>query len=126
MESENNITCPKCKSITCVLGKLEPSDSDTQFNGCFYPLHIKQKSFFKIFSTCVKFEHNNDFYACYTCGHFWGEIKVNNLQKVLEKLEWRGELQIPPNKPRPILEWFLSAVIGALVIWIIYLNIMTL
>ena len=122
MKSENNIPCPKCNSITAVLGKLEPNDSERQFDGKFYPLYIKPNSFYSMFSARVNLDNNNDFYACYSCGHLWGQVNINKLQEVLEKYQWNGELQTPPKKPHPILEWLLYGVAFSIVLFVAYIG----
>ena len=125
MESKNKIPCPKCNAITCVLGKLDSNDSDYIFRGHFSPLYMKIKVFWTLSGTAVDLEPEQKFYACYSCGHLWGQVDRHELLKVLEKCDWKGEEQIPPRPSKPIIEWFLYSVMAGLIAWIVFLKLNT-
>ncbi len=110
----SEITCPNCKSKNCLYGRLEPSDSDNQFRGEFYPLYIQQKTFFTVGEPKVKLNPDQKFKACYACGHLWGEVNLFNYKKVIDKEGWEdGGVQIEP-KPQKSYFWLVS--------WIVFLS----
>ena len=125
MISKNNIPCPNCRSNTCVLGKLDPSNSDLTFEGEFYPAYIKPKSFWSIIDTRVNLESEKGFYACYSCGHLWSKINKDKLKSVLENLECNGDIQIIPKQKPPIFDWFIYGVLISLVLLIFFLKLNT-
>ena len=123
MKPENGIKCPKCNSISCVIGKPDIRDNEYDEPCYFYPINIGQKSFWKFINKRVVIQDNGKLFACYTCGYLWGSVDATKLQNILKKLEWNGELQAEKKQsftlPK-ITEWVLIATVVVLLLSIIY------
>ena len=108
----SEIICPKCSSNKCVHGVMESSDPDFSFEGAFYPLYIKKKTFFTIRMPKVKIKYPQKFFGCYNCGHLWSTLDLDKFRKVIEKAEWKGGEQIEP-PPEKSYFWYISFLIFA-------------
>jgi len=113
------ITCPQCGSEKCLLGRLEPNDSDTNYDGKFYPLYIQQ-SWLITQHLCIEIQEHDSFKACTECGHLWSSVNPVIFRKRLEKHNWNGQKQIKPPKRRSYFGIVSFSIILTFILAILY------
>lgn len=124
MEEQINITCPSCKSTRCLIGRLDTLGVDTNFDGKFYPSHIKVP-FLAWERPNVVLEKHDEFKACTECGHLWSSVNPDELKESLEKCDWDGKPQIKPAERKSYFGVISSAIIAALLLIIVFFNYTT-
>jgi hypothetical protein len=123
--NQNLMSCPACGSDKCLWGKLELSDPDAYFSGHFYPSYIRKASLFSFSNPGVPIADDEKIYACYSCGHLWSRLNLEKYKSVLERSKWKGGVQVVPRPRKPYFSWVSSAIIGALLLFILFLNFNT-
>ncbi len=121
MTEEINLTCPNCKSTRCLIGCLDASSVDTNFDGKFYPSYIKVP-FLALERPNVILEKNDKFKACTDCGHLWSSVNPELLKQSLDKCDWDGKPQIRPDESKSYFSLISSAIIAAMLLFIVFLN----
>jgi len=123
MSEEQTNECPCCGSKKSLFGVLRPNDQDYSFDGKFYPLHIRKRTFWTLAAPAFRIKKGEKVWVCSDCGHLWSKVDLTHLKSVLKTADWDGRTQMEPPSEKPFTIWFFALIILALLCVIAWLHL---